>query len=144
MITYKPLSPIYELATNLIQRSSACRLIHIGGSTAFLEQLDVSCELIWIGAPETESLIRQKFPAAVFMTADLEAGLPDISAEILRNSVVLCLDVLQTLVDPGPLTVQLNKIRSECSWLIITTPYRSRDSQSTNAKWSFDEFEQYL
>jgi glycosyltransferase involved in cell wall biosynthesis len=144
MITHKPFSPIYELATNLVQRSSACRLIHIGGSTAFLEQLDVSCELIWIGAPETESLIRQKFPAAVFMTADLEAGLPDISAEILRNSAVLCLDVLQTLVDPGPLTVQLNKIRSECSWLIITTPYRSRDSQSTNAKWSFDEFEQYL
>jgi glycosyltransferase involved in cell wall biosynthesis len=140
--------PIYELAAGLVHRSCARRIIHIGGSTDGLAQLDVGCELIWIGAPETESLVQNQFPAAVFIPANLEAGLPELtSTEIFNNAVVLCLDVLGRLTDPGPLTITLGRIQRECSWLIITTPDCFRPSgsiPSMNTKWSIDEFGQYL
>jgi Glycosyl transferase family 2 len=145
----KPLLPTYELARRLAEGSSASRIIHIGaGSTDSLKHVGESCEHIWFGASETESLIRNQFPAAKFIPASLEGGLPEVvPTEIFDNSVVLCLDVLHRLTDPGPLIIQLGKIRRKCSWLIITTPDRFRTSgliRGANTGWSADEFGRYL
>jgi len=144
-----PLLPTYKLATRLAEGSSASRIVHIGaGSTDSLKHVGESREHIWIGAPETESLVRNQFPAAKSIPASLEGGLSEaVSTEIFSNSVVLCLDVLHRLTDPGPLIVQLGKIRRKCSWLIITTPDRFRTSgliPRADTGWSADEFGQYL
>src|SRR5262245_43019699 len=113
---------VYELVARLVHASSARRLIHIGeGPTDTLKHVGINCELIWIGAPETESVIRDQFPAAAFICANLEVQLPeDVPRDIFNDSVVVCLNVLHKLDDPAPLALQLSQIRAQCSWLIIT------------------------
>ena len=144
-------TPICDLVMRLVQQSPVRKIIYIDDEpTEWLDRIVTICEFVWIGAPK-EELIANQFPQVRFIKVNLEEGVPDAALDTFDDALVICINVLNKLVNPEPLTKQLSNIRGKCSWLILATPDRSRTNGLMNTegagksiKWSADGFAQHL
>ena len=122
-ITYQP--DVYELAAFLAQRSRVKFILDIGsGNGRKLSGLVGQYDLVAIDCGANREIIARNLPQALFIEADLETGLPDLSAIDLSQTLVIAADVLEHLMDPDAFLQGIAKLGKICPWLLISTPDR--------------------
>jgi hypothetical protein len=152
-ISYQP--HVYSMLGYLARRSGAKRIIDIGcGSATKLRSLHEEFELVCIDQSAPLDYARKTVPSAVFISWDLESGLPNLPETLFDDSLVVCADVLEHLRNPEPLARALALLQGRCRYLLISTPDRDRarglldDGPPGNpahvCEWSAGEFGRFL
>lgn len=145
----------YALAAFLGERYGAKTIIDIGCGSARKLMAMTGFQTIGVDHGANLEFCRQNFPNATWIAADLETtlDLPLEDSEI-KQSIVICADVIERLVDPRNLLAMLLKVSRLAKAVIITTPDRDRVrglgdmGPPANAahvrEWSRQEFETLL
>lgn len=152
-LVYQP--EVYELAHFLAQRSGAKYIIDIGcGSGDKLESLNRDFKVIAIDYGANLQQLGQRFPQAQTIECDLENGLPEIDLSIIKQSVVICSDVVEHIVNPDKLLSGLSEMSKKAHFVLISTPDRTRSRGAGHMgppnnpahvrEWTIDEFYRLL
>ena len=124
-LTYQP--HVYSLAAFLADRSGAKWIVDIGcGSGGKLKALIPHFDVVGIDCAAGIRLARKILPQAQLVEFDMENGLPDIPADILKNAVVICSDVIEHLQRPEQLMKSLAQVSKLVPFVLISTPDRDR------------------
>jgi len=122
---YQP--DVYEFAAYLAERSGVRTVVDIGGGNGLkLRNLAQRCHIVTIDFGANRDIIARNLPGATFVEANLEKGLPDLSAIDPTDAVVIMSDVLEHIVDPSRLLQDLAGLSRICPWLLLSTPDRLR------------------
>jgi SAM-dependent methyltransferase len=146
---------VYDLLGHLARKAGVRRIIDIGcGAAEKLRPLQSEFEILCIDRPPALELAKNSLPSATFMSWDLENGLPELATADLRDSVVVCADVIEHLRNPQPLACALARLQRECRYLLVSTPDRERARGCLDAgppanpahacEWSAGEFGRFL
>lgn len=116
---------VYPLAACLAVESGCSTLVDVGcGNAAKLLQLD-SFELVGIDLPDALPLDRRD--EATFVAHDLDTPGPlPVCERLLRDSVLICSDVIEHLWQPEYLVAALREALREAQLLVLSTPDRDR------------------
>lgn len=145
----------YALAAFLGERYGAKTIIDIGCGSARKLMAMTGFQTIGVDHGANLEFCRQNFPNATWIAADLETALdlPLEDSEI-KQSIVVCADVIEHLVDPRNLLAMLLKVSRLAKAVIITTPDRDRvrgpgdmgppANTAHVREWSRPEFEMLL
>lgn len=142
----------YALAAFLGERYGAKTIIDIGCGSARKLMAVTGFKTIGVDHGTNLEFCRQTFPTATWIEADLETALDlPLNESEIKQSIVICADVIEHLVDPKNLLAMLLKISRLAKAIIITTPDRDRvrgpDDRGPPAnpahvrEWSRREFE---
>ena len=124
-LTYQP--DVYALAAYLAERGEISSILDIGsGNGIKLGRFGNRYEITAVDYGGNRQIITGNAPQAKFIEANLEQGLPDIVGLDIGNTLVIVSDVIEHLVDPGPLLSDLAVLSSRAPWLLISTPDRQR------------------
>jgi SAM-dependent methyltransferase len=121
---------VHVLAGTLAQLGGARYLVDIGCGRA--EKLVESAQafgLTPIGIDYGENLARCRaaYPAGAWIEADLESAVGVvIPADVLRDAVVVCADVIEHLKDPTNLLALLRECMRSARAGLLSTPERDR------------------
>jgi hypothetical protein len=146
---------VYELANYLATKANLKYIVDIGcGSGEKLVSMHKRFSILGIDSPFGISMARQSLPEADLKEYDLETGLPEIPAAILRETVIICSDVVEHLKNPMPLILALTHLAAIAPYVLISTPDRDRargwldDGPPANTahvmEWSGPEFVRLL
>ncbi|RKE74163.1 methyltransferase domain-containing protein [Pseudorhodoplanes sinuspersici] len=152
-VIYQP--DAYALAAFLGARYGAKTIIDIGCGSALNLMAMTGFKTIGVDGGANLAFCRQTFPTATWIEADLETALNlRLEESEIKQSVVICADVIEHLVDPRNLLAGLLKISRLTKAIIITTPERDRvrgpndmgpPADPAHAReWSRQEFEALL
>jgi len=152
-LVYQP--DVYSLALHISKRSGLKYIIDIGsGSGGKLLPFRGSSSIIAIDSEYGIDHIKEKIPEACAIVHDLEAGLPEISPEILDNSIIICSDVVEHIRNPDLLMRRLAAYSKIVPFILISTPDRDRarglldcgpPANPTHVReWSASEFVRYM
>lgn len=141
----------YTLASYLASRYGADTIVDVGcGSARKLMALS-GVRKIGVDFGINLERCREEFPGEIWIEADLETcrQIP-LDDRVIANSVVVCADVIEHLVDPHSLLALLASLADKARAVIITTPerdlVRGKDDLGPPAnpshirEWSLDEF----
>lgn len=146
---------VYQLADFLAERSEATHIIDIGaGNGLKLMQLAKKYKIIAIDHKSNMDDLRRNLPGHQAIERDLLKGLPSISNEILKRSVVISGDVIEHLPRPEKYLKDLAKISSIAPFVLISTPDRVKvrgigdfgppDNQAHVREWTLEELSTLL
>jgi len=126
-LIYQP--DVYSLADYLAIRSGAKYVIDIGcGSGAKLKSF--AAPVIFVGIDHGINL--ERFSANLqsrphqHIACDLNAGLAEVSSEVLNDAVVICSDVIEHLQTPEHLLDALTRVAIHAKYVLLSTPARDR------------------
>jgi len=118
---------VYELAHFLAKRGGARTIIDIGcGSGGKLKSISKMYQIVGIDSSAGISLAQAALPNARLIEHDLELGLPNLPLDLVRDSIIICSDVIEHLKRPENLMSALAKLSDVCSYMLISTPDRDR------------------
>lgn len=118
---YQP--DVYKLARKWMLDTGATTLIDVGcGQGHKLKNLPYS--VIGIDTGLNLEVCRKLMPRSTWIDCDLEKEFPVLDADTLSNSVVICADVIEHLVDPTILIRALTNYSQYAKAVIISTPDR--------------------
>lgn len=148
------LPDVYELAYYLAERSGSKYIVDIGGGMiGASERLDSDIKIIVISLEKDHYYIQSNDMIDI-IECDLEMNFPIISDEVWINSVVICSNILERLLNPGYLLRILSKISEQSNYLLICTPDRISTSGIENEgppctssfvrEWQIEEFNNLL
>ena len=125
-LTWQP--DVYPTAAEIARSLQCDTLIDIGcGQARKLSVLHPEFKLIGIDYGGNMEHCRSKFPFGTFLEADFEdIDLLPLPARVLQNSVVICSDVIEHLVDPRSLMNALRELLKHAPALVLSTPDRER------------------
>lgn len=124
-LVYQP--HVYRLAHFLAERSGSKFIIDIGcGSGEKLKIFDGKYKITCIDHVSALNLARQSLSHAQFIEFELENGLPIIPDEVLKESIVICADVIEHLKKPDRLMRALADLAKFVPYVLISTPDRDR------------------
>ncbi len=124
-LIYQP--HVYALAGFLAERSGVQWIVDIGcGAGQKLQTLSKRFSILGIDCSSALNIAKDAIPQGKFIEFDLEHGLPLIPEDILRDSVVVCSDVIEHLREPQQLMQGLVGVSKIAPFLLISTPDRDR------------------
>jgi len=122
-IVYQP--DVYNLAYFIADRLSCEYIIDVGcGNGLKLQKFQNRFKIIAIDNGINESIIKQNIDLYKYIDINLEEGLPYLDEEWISDSVIIVSNVLEHLLDPDTLLLNLSDISNRCHALIISTPER--------------------
>lgn len=150
---YQP--DVYELAFFLGQRTGAKYVIDIGsGNGVKLQKFLPFFQVVCLDFGDNRTILEQNLPGVQFIETNLENGLPDLSADMLREAIVIAADVVEHIPDPELFLQGLARVSQEALYVLISTPDRVRcrgvgdDGPPANPchvrEWALDEFSSVL
>lgn len=150
---YQP--SVYRLAEYLATQAGVRYVIDIGcGSAGKLQAFRSKFSIIGIDSAFGIEMARKAIPEAEWIVHDLERPLPHLADEILRNSVVICSDVVEHLQEPAILARQLAELSKLAPYVVVSTPDRDRArgwldrgppaNPAHVLEWSGSEFVRFL
>jgi hypothetical protein len=110
---------VYSLAGELASLRDLETIIDVGCGSA---EKALGLGLRVVGIDHGPNLPRPR-EDATFLDHDLEGGLPRIDRRVVVRSVVVCADVIEHLIDPLPLLLDLGHV-SRIAPVLISTPDR--------------------
>lgn len=155
-VVYQP--DVYAVAISLARHLGAKYIIDIGsGNGLKLKPAENDFSLMFIDFGANLKLISNnlKDPSRhQFIEVDLEQSFLELSEKILKDSVVICSDVIEHLVDPTVLIRGLKHCAGIAPLVLISTPDRERTHGSAQMgpppneahvrEWSRSELDSYL
>ncbi len=125
-LTWQP--DVYPTAADIARSLHCDTLIDIGcGQARKLSVLHPEFKLIGIDYGGNMEHCRSRFPFGTFLEADFEdISMLPLPARVLKNSVVICSDVIEHLVDPRSLMNALRELLKHAPALVLSTPDRER------------------
>lgn len=152
-ITYQP--SVYELALYLADRSQATSIIDIGcGNGLKLKDAMGKYQIIGVDFGYNANLFKQNLPNAMFYDVDLNTECPVFDQDIINNSIVICSDVIEHLVDLDPILHLLSELSYSAKYLVVSTPDRIRSrgildygppaNTAHVREWTIDELSRFF
>jgi SAM-dependent methyltransferase len=124
-LIYQPY--VYHLACFLAERCGAKSIIDVGcGSGEKLKIFSEEYKIVCVDYAPALNLASQSIPHAQFIEFDLENGLPIIPDKVLKESIVICSDVIEHLKQPDRLMKALASLSKLVPYILISTPDRDR------------------
>ena len=125
-LTWQP--DVYPTAAEIARSLKCDTLVDIGcGQARKLSVLHPEFKLIGIDYGGNMEHCRSKFPFGTFLEADFEdISMLPLPARVLKNSVVICSDVIEHLVDPRSLMEAFRQVLKDAPALVVSTPDRER------------------
>lgn len=120
---------VYRVAAFLARESKATRLVDIGcGRAHKLIKYAHLFELVGLDTGSNIEYCRANYPFGQWVDANLERGVAagDLFLGLFKNSVVICADVIEHLVDPTHLAEMLKDVLAEAKYVVLSTPDRLR------------------
>ena len=117
---------VYRLAAKLARESDVSRLVDIGcGRGEKLLTYADEFKLTGVDYGSNIQSLKEQFPQHTWLEFNLESAI--IGALItLENSVVVCADVIEHLIDPTSLLETLRGATKTAKYVLISTPDRQR------------------
>ena len=142
---------IYELAYYLAKRSEAKYIIDIGsGNGKKLKKFVNEFKVFAVDYSINLELIKKEIPEVTFIECNLEKEVPRLDNNIIKDSIVICSEVIEHLVNIDNLLLSLKSFSEKARYLIISTPDRIRargigdygppGNPSHVREWAIDEF----
>lgn len=118
---------IIPIAAHLARTKRAKRLVDIGcgrgiGLTPYAREFD----LVGIDFGGNLQWARDNHDFGTWIDCDLENNMPDMDWQTFKNSVVICSDVIEHLVQPDYLLATLMSALCCCDYVVLSTPDRLR------------------
>jgi len=131
-VTWQP--DVYPAAAEIARSLNCDTLIDIGcGHARKLSALHPEFKLIGVDYGPNIEHCRARFPFGTWLEADFEnIDMLPLPARVLKNSVVVCSDVIEHLVDPRSLMNALHRLLQDAPALVLSTPDRQRTWGSTH------------
>lgn len=132
-VTWQP--DVYAIGA-AIARASGCRtIVDIGcGQARKLSALHPEFRVIGVDYGENINWCRSTYTFGTWLESDLEQHeLLPIPSALLSESVVICSDVIEHLVDPRALLATLRTLLVHARYVVLTTPDRARTHGTTHA-----------
>jgi len=125
-LTWQP--DVYPTAAEIARSLQCDTLVDIGcGQARKLSVLHPEFKLIGVDYGGNMEHCRTKFPFGTWLEADFEdISMLPLPARVLRQSVVICSDVIEHLVDPRSLMDALRALLEHAPALVLSTPDRER------------------
>lgn len=118
---------VYELAYYLAKRSEAKYIIDIGsGNGKKLKKFTNEFKVFAVDYSANLDMIKTEIPDISFIECDLEKEIPYIDKNIVDESVVICSEVIEHIVNIDNLLFALKVYSENAKYLIISTPDRVR------------------
>lgn len=125
-LVYQP--HVYELAIELARRGGKEYIIDIGAGNG--EKLSEICNEFKVIAMDCDTnidILRKNLPDAhQIIECDLEKGIPVLPDDVLKNAVVMSIDVIEHIVNPHRYLKDMSKISKIAPFVLISTPDRTR------------------
>ena len=117
---------VYRFAGYLARRFGCRNIIDLGcGSGNKLAELATEFHIIGVDFGANVSRFREAHPQALAIEHNFaEQVLRIEDRELLRNSLIVCSDIIEHLVDPVPLLATLRDLMTDAPVGIVTTPER--------------------
>lgn len=116
---------VYRAAALLAERSGVHRIVDIGcGRATKLVPLAQRFDIVGIDYGDNIHYCEQTYPVGTWYIHDLEREI--VTAEIFRDSIVICADVIEHLIDPAALMQTLKNAAETAEYVLISTPDRQR------------------
>ena len=152
-LIYQP--DVYDLGTFLAERCGVKWIVDVGcGSGEKLKGIASRFKVIGIDSSAGIALAKDNIPQAELIECNLENGLPMLSKELLRQSVVICSDVIEHLQRPDQLMGALAGVAKISPFVLISTPDRDRvrgwlddgppDNPAHVMEWAPSEFLRFM
>jgi hypothetical protein len=142
---------VYALAAAVARRVGATHIVDVGcGRAAKLAALRGEFSVVGIDYGPNLEYCRAHYPDGTWLEADLErtATCP-LDARLIGQSVIVCSDVIEHLVDPTALLTMLAGTGAHAPAILLSTPERVRTWGPTHLgpppneahvrEWSLDE-----
>ncbi len=125
-LTWQP--DVYPTAADIARSLHCDTLIDIGcGQARKLSVLHPEFKLIGVDYGGNMEHCRSRYPFGTWLEADFEdIDMLPLPARVLKNSVVICSDVIEHLVDPRSLMNALRELLKYAPALVLSTPDRER------------------
>lgn len=136
---------VYDTAIFLARRFGCKTIVDVGcGNAQKLAPVMNEFHIVGVDYGKNIELCRKKYPDEQWIEQDLEKP---INLDVSHNSLIVCADVIEHLLDPTALCEFFKK--AKCKALIISTPNRPHSHtgppQKTHIReWANDEFESYI
>ena len=153
-VTWQP--DVYPTAANIARSLECDTLIDIGcDQVNQLKPLQSEFRLVGLGRGASTTAAAQAVPAGIWLEVDPEnLDLTEMPADVLARSVVVCSELIQTVVDPSSLLAALRHLLKHAPALVLSTPDRERTygkqhkgpppNQSHVRQWSLAELRALL
>jgi 2-polyprenyl-3-methyl-5-hydroxy-6-metoxy-1,4-benzoquinol methylase len=153
-VTWQP--DVYPTAANIARSLECDTLIDIGcDQVNQLKPLQSEFRLIGLGRGASTTAAAQAVPSGIWLEVDPEnLDLSEMPADVLARSVVVCSEMIQTVVDPRSLLAALRHLLKHAPALVLSTPDRERTygkqhkgpppNQSHVRQWSLAELRALL
>lgn len=147
---------IYALAAFLGEKFDCDYIIDVGCRLAIkLVQLHPKFKIVGVGYKDNIKSCMEKYDFGTWINHDLESiGPLEIKKDILKNSIIICSEVIEHLRDPSFLLNNLNKFLEYSSACLISTPGRDLDPTKPQLgpprnphhvrEWAVKEFDNLL
>lgn len=142
---------VYPLAAAIARHAGATHIVDVGcGRAAKLAALRGEFSVIGIDYGSNLEYCRAQYPDGTWLEADLERAAPSpVDERLIAQSVIVCADVIEHLVDPTALLAMLAGMGAHGHAILLSTPERVRTwgpdqlGPPPNAahvrEWSLDE-----
>ncbi len=147
---------VYPTAANIARSLECDTLIDIGcDQVNQLKPLQSEFRLIGLGRGASTTAAARAVPSGIWLEVDPEnLDLSEMPADVLARSVVVCSEMIQTVVDPRSLLAALRHLLRHAPALVLSTPDRERTygkqhkgpppNQSHVRQWSLAELRALL
>lgn len=119
---------VYEWAKNLANQLGCKRIIDLGsGNGEKLSKMHPEFEIIGVDFGANLDYCRKHYPSGKWLEANFDEGdavTVDLSKEVIAESVVICSDVIEHLVNPLPLLRGLRSLLEDAPIAVLSTPER--------------------
>lgn len=117
---------VYRVAAYLARESKATRLVDIGCGRGYkLVKYAHLFELLGIDTGSNIQYCRDTYTTGAWIDRDLENPI-SIEPSLFDNSVVVCADVIEHLVNPTHLVEMLQRTLDRANFVVLSTPCRLR------------------
>ena len=152
--TYPP--DVYRFAGFLAKHFGCRSIIDLGcGANQDLTQVPSDLTFIRVGSGDNLCRVPQTHPGAIIMEHDFAGGALHIAdRELVRQSLIVCSNIIERLPDPLPLLASLQDLLADAQAAILTTTVRDvlyssqhaspSDNVSDGRARSLPEFEALL
>ncbi len=153
-ITHQP--DVYRFAAFLAKRFGCKNIIDLGtGAGSKLAEIASDFRIVGVDFGENLRRFHEAFPNAIALQHDFADRVLRIEdRELVRQSLVVCSDVIEHLPDPGYLLATLRELLADAPAAIVTTPERDRvrgvedmgppGNHHHVREWSLPELEEML
>lgn len=138
---------VYELGVALARERGCSTILDVGcGAARKLASYMDEFSVIGVDYGDNIEYCREEYSNATWIAQDLET---DLSLTIPEDTVIICSDVIEHLLDPDPLMHSLTRLLSQGSVLVLSTPNRKPASNRTAQpehvrEWTLDELKDYV